>query len=376
MVPIRVYSKTLTLITEIDTYQNLYYTSSLYSAGAFELTINFNIFDDLGTRYADYLLSGYFIQIGNDFSKIGKILETERKEGPAGKGDEVLIVRGAQAKIVLGQRIIYPPAASANYIAEGVSETTIKNLLIAQIGTGAATARKLNYCSIVATAGRGTSYLLSARYQNLLEKCNEYCQQAGVGLKFTLNPTTGKLDIDTIHGLNRTFGQSTNPKVIFSSDFDTLKTSTWKNSTIPYKSTAIIGGAGIGAARNIREIGGATADFDRHETFVDARECSTSALCDSKGTAALAGMAVTNFLDGQVLTYSQYVLGTDYNLGDIVTVQMYGTSFDVRICDVKESWEAGVYDIALTFGSKYPELPSVIAAQNGRTTNALNNSES
>jgi hypothetical protein len=374
-VPIRVLSSTLTVLTEIDTYENFYYTQGLYSAGSWELTINQNIFDDRGQSYADYLAQGAFLQVGSDLSKIGRILEIERQEGEQGKGSQKLIARGAQAKVVLNQRIIYP-GAGANYSATGVSETVLKNLLISQIGSGAAAARQMGYVNVTSSAGRGTSLILTARYQGLLDKCNEYCQSAGIGIKFTLNPSTVKLDIDTIHGTDRTFGQSTNPKVIFSSDFDSIKQATWKRSVIPYKTTAIIGGQGIGASRAMRYIGDSLTGFDRYETFVDARELTTSGDLDAKGTAELAGLSVQNFLDAKALTFSKYVLGTDYNLGDLVTIQTYGQAFDVRICEVQESWSTGQYDIVLTFGSKYPELPSQMARGAAKTTMALNNSES
>ena len=49
--------------------------------------------------------------------------------------------------------------------------------------------------------------------------------------------------------------------------------------------------------------------------------------------------------------------GSDYDLGDIVTVRKdsFGVSKDLRITEINEIYENGIYKITPTFGSPLPD---------------------
>ena len=76
---------------------------------------------------------------------------------------------------------------------------------------------------------------------------------SGIGFNLALNLTTSKLDFDVIVGTDRTAGQSTNPRCIISTDYDSLQSGTLKDSEIVYKNIVYGAGQGVGDDRNIRK---------------------------------------------------------------------------------------------------------------------------
>jgi hypothetical protein len=115
--------------------------------------------------------------------------------------------------------------------------------------------------------------------------------------------------------------------------------------------------------------------IERRESFQDMRDLTDTAGLQARAANTLAEKNVTSFIDAKALTYSQLVLGTDYDLGDYITVEAYGQSENVQITKVKESWASGKYDVDLTFNRQYPEFPKQVQSTFQQLTQTNNNNE-
>jgi hypothetical protein len=375
--PISVLDNTLTKLVEVDCYKTAYFEQSLSDYGSFEIQINWNIIDAAGFRYAEYFTIGRFVLIGTDGNKCGQILEVEKKIDEGGKGSQIVSVRGKQAKIIFSQRVVEPPAGYANYTQTAVAETVMKTVTAAQLGSTATASRQISIINIPTTAGLGASFTYSSRYKRLDSDLTSISQATGLGFNLQLNLSTKKLDFVVISGVNRTASQTTNPRCIISTDFDTLRTGSIKDSYVLYKNLIIAAGQGVGESRNVRKVYSGTepTGIARRETFADMRDLSTNADIDARGASILSANGVSKFIDASALSYSQYVLGVDYNLGDFITISAYDESQDVQITSIKETWSPASYDISIGFNRGYPELSKVQSAEYQATAQALNNSE-
>jgi len=373
---IRCFDSSLNLLTELDTYESAYFSRSWYDIGDFAIKINWNLTDAAGFRFASYFTIGNYVLFGTDYLKIGQILEIEKTVDQGGKGSQFVTVKGKEAKTILTQRLV-EPTTTANYTAVGVAETVIKNLVKSQIGSTATANRIHPLVNVTTDQTRGSSVTVSSRFVMLSEEIRKAALASSMGSSFSFNPTTKLLDFECYEGTDRTASQSVNPRMIISTDYDTLKSASVKTSYATYKNLVYAAGQGIGTARNIRKVYSGTepSGAARREVFSDMRELFTSTEIDAKGANVLAGLTTQKFIDAKALVYSQYVLGTDYNLGDIVTVKAYDENLDTRITAVKESWANLSYEIDLTFDKPYPELPKQIQSNVFNATQVQNNSE-
>jgi len=221
--PISVLDNTLAKLTEVDCYKSAYFEQSLSEYGAFSIQLNWNILDAAGFRFAEYFTLGRFVLFGTDMNKCGQILEVSKKIDGGGKGSQIVTIKGKQAKVILTQRHVNPPSNAANYTATGVAETVMRDVINAQMGSTAVAARQIGIVNVGASAGLGASYTYSSRYKNLAEDIKAISTATGLGFNFQLDLSAKKLNFVVIPGVNRVASQSTNGRVIISTDFDTLK---------------------------------------------------------------------------------------------------------------------------------------------------------
>jgi hypothetical protein len=349
---IAILDSTLSQIAVIDDYQSLLYTRAWHDVGSFEFIINSNLLQ------SEYVTKGNFILVDNNYKKIGIITETEKHVGRNGKIDETIRAKGYEAKYILSRRIVIPPSGSDRYQYTDDVETIMKNVVSSQIVSATDTDRNDALITVSASAGIGPTIQISSRYKNLLEELQGLSLSTGCGYFMEFVPATKKLNFDISLGVDRTSGQTSNARVIFSSAYDTIKEATLTESEISYKNLAYIGGQGEGKDRNVRTVFNGTepTGLNRREYFIDARDLSSNTDLDARAADSLEANSFSMFIDASALEYGQFKYETDYNLGDIVTIQELGTSQDVRITSVSESWSSGGYDISMTFDRSFPEL--------------------
>jgi hypothetical protein len=342
---IRIYQKstsTIVLVDEVAHYESCDFTRSRSGIGNFTITMG------LDAPKASSFVKNYLVQIGTDLRRIGVITGIEKSFSQ--DGEKRLVITGYEAKGYCLRRRILPPSGSAYYTLTDDAETCIKNLITDNIGASASTKRKINHVNVIASAGTGATYTLSARYDNLADQVKTIAESANMGWDFRLNLSTSKLDVTTYLGTDRRSSQSVNPRAIFSTDWNSLASASAQESISDLKNLAIVAGQGEGENRAIRQVYSGTEpeSDERIEDFIDARDLESNTALDARGASFLAENSYTIGLDAEALQ-AGLVFGTDYDVGDRVTISALGVTADSYITAATERFGADGYRVSLQF---------------------------
>jgi hypothetical protein len=271
-----------------------------------------------------------------------------------------------------------PPVDVPHYYALGIAETILKQLVSSQLGPTASNVnRRALLLDIAFDQTRGTAYAIASRYGNLADACGKISEGSGLGYWIELDSGFFHFRLECGAGLDRTAGQSTNGRAIFSSRFDTLNSGTVEENIGSYANLAIVGGSGKGEHRIVSEITQEESEplgVFRKEAWVEARDLSLPSELATAGLTKLA-LASNIQLDGVALQKSPLVYKRDYDLGDIVTLEAFGESWDARITEAKEFCGSDGTGVELTYGPPKAELPDQVRRALAGQANALNNSE-
>lgn len=361
-VPIRIFDTSLNLVSEVDAYEQAYFTRSLTGYGSFQIVINYNV-----THASDFQ-KDYFVLFGTNVHRIGVIENISKSVDENGKGSQKLTITGYEAKAIFSRRIVIPATGNSYYIQDAVQETVIKNTVYDQCGAGTASARgSIPLLTIATDQGRGVNYQLQAFNTTLSDHLTTAAEASNpyMGFELYFDATNKKLILDMIAGLDRRGSQSVNGRVFFSSGMDSIKSATITDQNSGYKNAIYVGGQGDGSDKTVVLVTPSTAVIGllRREEYIDKSDLQTSAALTNAGTSELNSVAQAVLsIDAQGLVKSPFVLYTDYDLGDLVNVIEYGTSFDVQITEIEEEWENGNYDISLTFGKQAQSIASVLSS--------------
>lgn len=208
-----------------------------------------------------------------------------------------------------------------------------------------------------------------AENENLGEVTEVVLRQQGLGLKSTWGG--GYSLVDIVSGKNRSIGQSINPQVVFSTEFDNLVASEYSSSSSGIITSCFVRMLNpdnwvpeYGATITEDELVGYTTGIDRIETHTTCEAISRIGLTgktylDTEATKVAmraAGEAmfrrITENFTGQVRGADGY--RTEWDLGDIVTVEnkAWGTSVNEHVTEVCEVFDSGGFRIEPTFGER------------------------
>ncbi|MFL0365390.1 siphovirus ReqiPepy6 Gp37-like family protein [Pseudobacillus sp. 179-B 2D1 NHS] len=376
LIPLRIIDLQFNLIDEITGYESLQITRSWSGIGSIELKINRHI------RGANELLKDRIVFPHNQLHKAYVILHRDIDLDKEGKKSENWSIKALPLKAWLSRRITLPPSHTAYDNKQGDAETVMKHYVDRNAVNPDDPSRIIPNLVIAPSHHRGSTVSWSSRFKSLPEELEEISLLSGIGWNVFLDIQNKKFIFDVSEGLDLTAGQSVNPPVIFSPEFNSLKSMSYTESTLSYKNMAYVAGQGEGIDRRVVTIG-TPVGLDRHELFVDARDVEETKDVEktdaegnpiteqvprpeqdiindllNRGEQKLAEHADEVYLDGQILTKSPFVYEQDYDLGDIVTLQNreWGLTLNSRLTEIKEIYEPAGFQIEATFGNKKPTL--------------------
>lgn len=363
MKPIRVLTPQLDILTEIDNYESLIFTRRWHRPGEFEMHINRHKKD------TDKLQKGNLIMLDKDRHKVGIIKHKEIALDQQGKITENWLIKGWTLQGITKQRIILPPIGLSHDEVTGTHEAIMKHYINTCLVNPVDPARKVDMLTIAADKCRGEISDWQARLKDLDVELEKISLTSGLGWNIYLDFDLKRWVFEVYEGRDLTAGQDVNPPVIFSPDFDALKTQHYADSDINYKNVAYVGGQGEGVERAIVEVGGG-AGLERIEAFVDARDLENAEDLPGRGQQQLSEMQVEKLLEAQILKESPFIYGRDYDLGDIVTIQNrdWGVTMDSRITEVREIYEPSGFQLEGIFGNSWPTLIDVVKRELGQVS--------
>ncbi len=243
-VPIRVFNTDLELLGEVDDYLQASFTRRWHSPGEFEIFINSY------SPSAQLLRKNNIIMFGDDVSRTGIIKHREIGLTQEGKTSENWVIQGVSLGGITKQRITIPESGQAYLSFSGAIETIMKGLVDKNL-ISVPTIRKIAILDLEEDSLRGESISYQSRYKNLAEDLEALSVLSGLGWEIVPDFSTKRLTFKVSVGVNRVYGQTTNPPVIFSPEFDAIKEQRFRDSDLGLKNSIYVGGQGEGADRII-----------------------------------------------------------------------------------------------------------------------------
>lgn len=335
----------LNQIGVIDYYKSLIWSKRYYDIGDCEIYVSASV------ETLNILQKGYYLMRDDDemLCRIESIeLDTDVENG------DFLIVTGYDCRKILNQRIIWN---QTNF--NGTVENYIRKLITDNIISPSVTARKIDNFQLGASNGFTETIDEQVTYDALDEKIKEICQAYGYGWKITFNPETKIFTFNIYKGKDRSYAQTENDYVVFSSEFDNIISSKYVTDSSNIRNVALVAGEGEGIDRK-RFVYGSASGINRYEVYVDAKDISSKTeegvtinydeALKARGLEKLAEYDVVTAFEGEVEPNYSYKYKEDYDLGDIVqVVNDYGIEAGARITEVIESHDENGYSVIPTF---------------------------
>ena len=346
----------------VDDYQSMIWTERYAEAGDFEL------YGAIGSTISKYCRLGYFVTIPE--SNRAMIIESIEFSQEVNESDKIL-VSGRSLEALLLRRIVWDQTILSGE-TYGKVQNAVKKLLTDNAIEPEDTNRAIpNLIFLDSTEEDITSLEFdSAQFtgNTLYDAVKQFADAFDIGFKIELFGTY--LVFSLFAGKNRSFEQSTYNYVVYSSEYDNLLSSDFKQNITNFSNVALVAGEGEGSER--RKIKyyydfSEPSGMNRYELFVDARDISSTVddgqggstqLTDqeyeyelaNRGASKLAEVAEDYSFDAQIDTINSYQYGTDYFIGDILQlIDNMGNSGQFRITEFIRSMDSSGY-------SAYPQF--------------------
>ncbi|UEJ84018.1 siphovirus ReqiPepy6 Gp37-like family protein [Brachybacterium halotolerans subsp. kimchii] len=277
----------------------------------------------------------------------GTILHSELSAG----GTE-LTFTGESDLRKLNIRITYPTptqaaaaqTAEAKYSRSGPAETVIRDMIHANVGTGAITTRQEPGFTVTTSQGRGSTVKVATRFELMLEQARKLARSGGV----TFDAVQ---ENDNRIILRFRVPEDRSRKVRFTERNGGQDDGNAFSLDAPTVTTVIAGGQGLGTYRNIREYN-RTGWVERIEQFLDQSSTDDDAeikqaadeVLDQGQEAASATFTAQETPDLR--------FGVDYFLGDTVAVEIGAATITEPIRQAEITWDGHGRTVKLSLGDQ------------------------
>ena len=352
MTEIYVFDRSLNFLGIVDEFTSVIWRPSYSEVGDFELYLPAS--DKMSellkeNRYAVRKSDIHTDTSGNVTYRKVMIIKNIQLTTDAENGD-FMTVTGRELKFILRQRIVWKQTTLT-----GTAENAVRQLVNGNAITPELESRKIPGLTLGDAAGLSDSIEKQVTGEYLDEVITEICTAYNYGWDIYLYNT--QLVFTVYQGIDRSFGQTDRPYVVFGDEFDNLYNSEYQMNTEEFANAALVGGDGEGTERIFASVGDENSGFDRYEIFIDSKNTNRNSgsedeiplstyltLLKEEGTETLAGLSYTEGFTGEVLSDISFQFGEDFDLGDLITVKTkYGFTQNVRVISAIESEdESGV----------------------------------
>lgn len=347
MIEARVYDSNLNFLGIIDNYTSLIWTRKFFEPGNFELHC------PMTSNNLSLINAGNLV-IKRDCVEGGVI---EDIQFTSGANSVEAIVKGRFLSSYFDRRVV-----RGNQFYSGDVETAMYTFY--------------SKCTAIPLVEIGQSHgwtettTFNSNYMSLSKIESNLSKQYNIGYRIRPDTVNKKLIFELYKGIDRTIGQSTNGRVVFSEEYDNLNSTTYQYNDQVYK-TLVIAHATFSSTNESEtvqediyvEVGGGTG-LDLRETYIEGQVESSDDMTRDEFIEALK-MSAQNSLnsnsksesfDCTIGTNVNFVYKQDYDLGDIVTVQKkdWGITKDLRITELQEVYEHEYMTVTPTLGNPLP----------------------
>lgn len=331
----------------VDRYKSAIWTPRYWAAGDFEIYAEATE-ENLSILQKDYYVTRPDDDMACFIQKVNIVTDED--------GGKYLIVTGECLKSILKRRIVWQQTT-----LRGTVEKCIRKLIDENIISPTINSRKIPEFFMYEEKGFAETVEMQVTGDNLFDVVSSLCQSYGYGFKVTFNDDR-QFMFELYKGEDRSYEQDVNPYVVFSPDFDNVKSVDYVSDKTNYKNVALVAGEGEGTYRKTATVGSA-AGLERYEIYVDARDISTNdeeistedynKLLAERGNEDLAASIVQESFEGEVEASVNYTYKEDYFLGDIIQIENeFGIKAAPRIVEIIECMDENGYSMTPTFDSE------------------------
>lgn len=346
---VSVLDKTFQRICIIDTFESLLWTERFNGAGNFEVytPVDLSLLLQAKQNYYAWLRDSEQVMIIEEI-QIASEVETGAH----------MTISGRSLESMLDRRIIWSQTILNGNLQNGVKKLIDENVINPSIAD-----RKIpNFIFEASTDPAITSLSIRAQYtgDNLYDTLVTICDAYHIGFKVTLNEKN-QFVFKLYAGEDRSYGQSKNPYVIFSPQFENIIYSNYIESEKTLKNVTLVAGEDSGTSRRTRIVGSGKG-LERRELYTDARDIQSETSegkipdaeyneqLDQRGRENLADHTVTKLIEGQVEAIKTFVYGIDFFKGDIVQlVNEFNMEAKVRVSEFVRAQDTTGYNTYPTF---------------------------
>lgn len=217
------------------------------------------------------------------------------------------------------------------------------------------------------------------------------CKKYDIAYEIFADIPNKRFSFEVWQGVDRSTEQNIRDAVIFSKEFDNVLAQNYVDDKTDHRNVVIVAGEGEDTARKYVTIGSANKGRKRRELFVDARDLQSTTkqtvveideegnetettvdismsaeeyeqLLIERGNEKGAEFQRTQAFETDIDFNSQFKLGQDYNIGDMITLRNdeLGVAVHTRLIKVVEKENKDGYELSIDFGSNVPTLISKI----------------
>lgn len=284
----------------------------------------------------------------------------ERIETALEGSTEKLYITAKGLESLLADFITVPPSGYAYDSRTGTREAVVRAWVNANCINPTDTDRAQYPIVLGTLQGYGSSITEQTRYKNLADEITRVLATEDLGWGLELDLEGEQFTFEVYQGINRTSGQSTNPRALFGIRYGNISKYHRIWDSLAARTVVYVGGQGEGADRTIVEVEDATA-ARRREAFMDARDTDASAELTERGQQALAENAAISSFEFETLD-RQFTYETDYDLGDYVTIVVDTSTYQhLQITRIQEIYEPGGIRIVPEFGQPQRTLGQILS---------------
>lgn len=334
-----VYDRDLNFKGVIDIYTSLRWRRKYFEAGEFELHLQATNENMKFFKKDDIILRENCLEAG--FVKGIEINEN--------KSQTELIITGRFLSYLLYRRIVKSRINFTGKILEGMRK------VLQQM-------TPFSILKIQDTKIPSDTITFQVTYKNVYNHIKKLSSASNIGFRIIPDIENKELLFQNYVGINRSTKQKLNPFYEFSEEYSNITKANYLKDSSTICNYVLVGGEGEGNERVLVEIDNTKNlhDFDRVETFVDAKNEPKGDLSDSEYKQVLKQKGIENIKDiTESINFDVY--SSDYkekwDLGDIVTVkkESWNIEEDYRITEVEEVIEDNKISITPTFGTPLAE---------------------
>ncbi len=275
-----------------------------------------------------------------------------------------------------GSKLLETRSITTAGMLSGRAGTVIAQLAQPILGAGGRPIQ--NFGLVSPDIGKEIEY--ESEPMELAEAVLSICKASGLGMRSTMDISTRRITVEIYEGADHTAASAL--PVLFSPQLENIQAIEYTKSENNYKNVVYVLGeqpSEEGAQRMVVTVGATSAagEARREAVHISGKTRSVTegtesrtltdeeyrAVLEQEGNEYLAKTESVAACNGQVIVENQlYALGRDYAFGDWVTFrdERYAAQDDMRVQEMTNDYEDGVYTLHVQLGKELPTLSEKI----------------